>query len=100
MTARPRTRLNRVRASAGIAKLALQQIEDELTSDIDAQELAEVLRELHHEDHRQAGVFGSLAQSRLDLDHYLEALVKQARRFPRRDCPGTGPLRGQVHPGP
>ncbi|WP_405623673.1 hypothetical protein [Streptomyces sp. NBC_00076] len=44
MTARPRTRLNRVRASAGIAKLALQQIEDELTSDIDAQELAKVLR--------------------------------------------------------
>lgn len=57
-----RTRLDRVRASAGIAKLALQQIEDELTGEIGAQELAEVLRELHHEDHRQDGVFGSLAQ--------------------------------------
>lgn len=57
-----RTRLDRVRASAGIAKLALQQIEDELTGDIDAQELAKVLLELHHEDHRQDGVFGSLAQ--------------------------------------
>jgi hypothetical protein len=57
-----RTRLERVRASVGIASLALQQIEDELTGDIGAQELAEVLRELHHEDHRQDGVFGSLAQ--------------------------------------
>jgi hypothetical protein len=57
-----RTRLDRVRAAAGIAKLALQQIEDELTAEIDAQELAEILREFHHEDHRQDGVLGSLAQ--------------------------------------
>lgn len=57
-----RTRLDRVLASAGIAKLALQQIEDELTGEIGAQELAQILRELHHEDHRQDGVFGSLAQ--------------------------------------
>ncbi|PJM98590.1 hypothetical protein CG740_34670 [Streptomyces sp. CB01201] len=58
-----RTRLDRVQAAAGIAKLALQQIEDELTADeIGAQELAQILRELHHEDHRQDGVFGSLAQ--------------------------------------
>ncbi|MFF7954111.1 hypothetical protein [Streptomyces griseorubiginosus] len=57
-----RTRLDRVRAAAGIAKLALQQIEDELTGEIDAQELAEILREFHHEDHRQDGVLGSLAQ--------------------------------------
>jgi malate synthase len=57
-----RTRLDRVRASAGIAKLALQQIEDELTGEIGAQELAQILRELHHEDHRQDGVFGSIAQ--------------------------------------
>ncbi|MFF4787839.1 hypothetical protein ACFY3E_41805 [Streptomyces griseorubiginosus] len=60
--AQARTRLERIRASVGIAQLALQQIEDELTGDIGAQELAEVLRELHHEDHRQDGVFGSLAQ--------------------------------------
>ncbi|WP_329374495.1 hypothetical protein [Streptomyces sp. NBC_01483] len=53
-----RTRLDRVRASAGIAKLALQQIEDELTGEIGAQELAEILCE----DYRQDGVFGSLAQ--------------------------------------
>ncbi|MFF9691053.1 hypothetical protein [Streptomyces sp. NPDC014623] len=57
-----RTRLDRVRAAAGIAKLALQQIEDDLTGEIGAQELAQVLRELHHEGHRQDGVFGSLAQ--------------------------------------
>ncbi|MEV0888879.1 hypothetical protein AB0J03_34395 [Streptomyces microflavus] len=57
-----RTRLDRVRAAAGIAKLALQQIEDDLTGEIGAQELAQILRELHHEDHRQDGVFGSLAQ--------------------------------------
>ncbi|MEU2730552.1 hypothetical protein ABZ650_22830 [Streptomyces griseoviridis] len=57
-----RTRLDRVRAATGIAKLALQQIEDELTGEIDAQELAEILREFHHEDHRQDGVLGSLAQ--------------------------------------
>ncbi|MET9556103.1 hypothetical protein [Streptomyces sp. NPDC006645] len=57
-----RTRLDRVRAVAGIAKLALQQIENELTGEIDAQELAEILREFHHEDHRQDGVFGSLTQ--------------------------------------
>ncbi|MEV7683216.1 hypothetical protein AB0O64_32445 [Streptomyces sp. NPDC088341] len=62
MTARTRTRLERVRAAVGIAKLALQQIEDELTGEIGAQELAEILRELHHEDHRQDGVLGSLAQ--------------------------------------
>ncbi|MGW0669773.1 hypothetical protein [Streptomyces sp. NPDC002746] len=57
-----RTRLDRVQAAAGIAKLALQQIEDELTGDVAAQELAQILRELHHEDHRQDGVLGSLAQ--------------------------------------
>ncbi|MFE2473143.1 hypothetical protein [Streptomyces mirabilis] len=62
MTARSSTGLERVRASAGIVRLTLQQIEDELTGDIGAQELAEILRELHHEDHRQDGDFGSLAQ--------------------------------------
>ncbi|WP_050502309.1 hypothetical protein [Streptomyces monomycini] len=57
-----RTALDRVRTSAGIVKLALQQIEDDLRGESDARILAEVLRELHHEDHRQDGVFGSLAQ--------------------------------------
>ncbi|MFI5987845.1 hypothetical protein ACIBEA_44220 [Streptomyces sp. NPDC051555] len=59
---RPRTRLDRVRASVGIAQLALQQTQDELTGEVGAQELAQILRELYHEDHRQDGVFGSLAQ--------------------------------------
>jgi hypothetical protein len=81
-----RTRLDRVRASAGIAKLALQQIEDELTSDIGAQELAEIVRELHHEDHRQEGVFGSLAQ-------LLTVAGQAAERIePDRDGEMSGPL--------
>lgn len=46
----PRTRIDRVHTSAGIVQLALRQIEDELRGEIGAQELAEVLRELHHED--------------------------------------------------
>ncbi|GAA3372411.1 hypothetical protein GCM10017744_103800 [Streptomyces antimycoticus] len=62
MTPAARTRLKRVRASAGIVKLALQQIEDELAGDIDAQELAEILRELHREADPQEGLFGALAQ--------------------------------------
>jgi hypothetical protein len=62
MTAQPRTRIDRVRASAGIARLALQQIEYELRDDNSAQELAEILRELHHEDHPQDGVLGFPAQ--------------------------------------
>ncbi|MFE7268049.1 hypothetical protein ACFU9B_39610 [Streptomyces sp. NPDC057592] len=62
MTPAARTRLERVRAWAGIVKLAVQQIEDDLTPDIGAQELAEILRELHHDDHRQDGVLGALAQ--------------------------------------
>lgn len=62
MTGHSRTRLDRVRASAGIAQLALQQIEDELRGELGAPELAQILRELHHEDHRQDGLFGSLAQ--------------------------------------
>ncbi|MET8724099.1 hypothetical protein [Streptomyces misionensis] len=60
--ARTRTRLDRVRASATVAKLGLQRIEDELGGEIGAQELAEILRELHHEDRRQDGVFGCLAR--------------------------------------
>ncbi|QHC23230.1 hypothetical protein [Streptomyces sp. GS7] len=62
MTAQTRTRIDRVRASAGIAQLAVRQIEDELTGEIGAEEVAEILRELHHEDHRQGGVFGPRAQ--------------------------------------
>ncbi|WP_460074077.1 hypothetical protein [Streptomyces sp. YKOK-I1] len=58
-----RTRLERVRASVGIAQLALQQIEDDLTAaDVTAAELAESLREFHSETDPQDGVLGKLAQ--------------------------------------
>nr|WTB12128.1 hypothetical protein OG546_50120 [Streptomyces antimycoticus] len=58
-----RTRVDRARASAGIAMLALQQIEDELArDDVTAQELAEIVRELHREADPQEGLFGALAQ--------------------------------------
>ncbi|MGW2769805.1 hypothetical protein [Streptomyces sp. NPDC001275] len=56
-----RTRLDRVRASVGIAALALQQIEDDLTADIDAQELAAIPREFQ-EDIDVPGLFLALAQ--------------------------------------
>ncbi|MEU2744617.1 hypothetical protein ABZ656_57875 [Streptomyces sp. NPDC007095] len=62
MTTPPRTRLERVRASAGIVKLALQQIEDELAGPAVADVLAEVLRELFDEAAPQDGVLGSLGQ--------------------------------------
>ncbi|WP_217143782.1 hypothetical protein [Streptomyces sp. AC627_RSS907] len=57
-----RTRLERVRASAGIVKLAVQQIEDELGGPIDAEFLAETLRELFDEAEPKGGVLGSLNQ--------------------------------------
>ncbi|KIF72742.1 hypothetical protein QR77_41390 [Streptomyces sp. 150FB] len=57
-----RARLERVRAAAGIVKLALQQIEDELGGPGDAEFLAGMLRELFDEAFPQDGVFGSLNQ--------------------------------------
>ncbi|MER5312284.1 hypothetical protein ABT034_31405 [Streptomyces sp. NPDC002773] len=63
MTARPRTRLDRVRASLGIAQLALQQIEDDLSADdIEAPELAAILRELQEDIDVPGGLFPALAQ--------------------------------------
>ncbi|WP_328335788.1 hypothetical protein [Streptomyces sp. NBC_00455] len=62
MTGRSRTRLDRVRASAGIVKLAVQQIEDELGGPVDAEFLAGTLRELFDEAFPQDGVLGSLSQ--------------------------------------
>ncbi|MET9656802.1 hypothetical protein [Streptomyces sp. NPDC006510] len=62
MTPAARTRLERVRASAGIVKLAVQQIEDELGGPIDAEFLAETLRELFDEADPKGGVLGSLNQ--------------------------------------
>lgn len=61
-------------ASAGIAKLALQQIEDELRSETDAHDLAEILRGLRHEDDHQDGVFASLAQLLTVAAHAVEQM--------------------------
>ncbi|GAA2524404.1 hypothetical protein [Streptomyces longisporus] len=58
-----RTRLERVRASVGIASLALQQIEDDLTADdVDQEELAAILRELSEDTDPPGGLVASLAQ--------------------------------------
>ncbi|MGW5679043.1 hypothetical protein ACWEV4_28865 [Streptomyces sp. NPDC003860] len=62
MTAATRTRLERVRSSIGIAKLAVQQLEDELGGPVDAELLAGLLRELFDEQFPQDGLFGSLNQ--------------------------------------
>ncbi|WP_410540523.1 hypothetical protein [Streptomyces sp. KL2] len=55
-------RIDRVRAAAAIARLALQQIQDDLTGDISPREPAEIMRELHHEADPHDGVLGALAQ--------------------------------------
>jgi hypothetical protein len=63
VTGRSRTRLDRVRASVGIAQLALQQIEDDLTADdVDGKELAAILRELQEDIDGTGGLFPALAQ--------------------------------------
>ncbi|WCD91117.1 hypothetical protein KPP03845_200078 (plasmid) [Streptomyces xanthophaeus] len=63
MTARSRTRLKRVRASVGIACLALQQIQDDLTADaVDQAELAAILRELIEDTDPPGGLIPALAQ--------------------------------------
>lgn len=62
-TAPSRTRLERVRASAGIAQLALQQIEDDLSADdVGQEDLAAILRELIEDTDPPGGVIGMLAQ--------------------------------------
>lgn len=75
-----RTRLDRIRASVGIAQLALQQIEDDLTADdIDAPELAEILRELQEAIDVPGGLFPSLAQ-------LVSTAARKAEQFePDRD---------------
>lgn len=58
-----RTRLERVRASAVIASLALQQIEDDLNADdVDQEELATILRELIEDTDPPGGFILFLAQ--------------------------------------
>ncbi|MFI2415644.1 hypothetical protein [Streptomyces sp. NPDC018947] len=81
-----RTRLDRVRASVGIASLALQQIEDDLRADdVDARELAAILREL------QEGIDTPAAS------WMLEQVVSTAARWaeqlePDRDGDASCPL--------
>ncbi|MER5950182.1 hypothetical protein ABT127_29430 [Streptomyces sp. NPDC001904] len=63
MTGQSRTRLERVRAAAGIAALALQQIEDDLRADdIGQEELAAILRELIKDTDPPAGFTRQLPQ--------------------------------------
>jgi hypothetical protein len=63
VTERPRTRRERVRASVGIAQLALQQIEDDLgADDVDQAQLAAILRELIDDTDQPTGLIPALAQ--------------------------------------
>ncbi|WP_329449299.1 hypothetical protein OG906_42730 (plasmid) [Streptomyces sp. NBC_01426] len=63
MTARSPIRLERVRASVGIACLALQQIQDDLTADhVDQAEPAAILRELIEDTDPPGGLIPALAQ--------------------------------------
>ncbi|MFJ4972732.1 hypothetical protein [Streptomyces sp. NPDC088755] len=58
-----RTRIERVRAAVGIACLALQQIEDDLSADdVDQEELAAILRELIEDTDPPGGFIPALAQ--------------------------------------
>ncbi|MFF7903764.1 hypothetical protein ACFZCV_34155 [Streptomyces sp. NPDC007920] len=58
-----RTRIERVRAAAGIASLALQQIEDDLSADdVDQEQLAAILRELIEDTDPPGGFIPALAQ--------------------------------------
>jgi hypothetical protein len=82
-----RTRVDRAHASVGIALLALQQIEDDLTADdIDATELAAILRELCEDTDPPGGLVGMLAQ-------LLTTAAKRAEQLePDRDGDASCPL--------
>jgi hypothetical protein len=87
MTGRSRTRLDRVRASLGIAQLALQQIEDDLSADdVDAPELAAILRELQEDVDVPGGLFPMLAQ-------VVSTAARRAEQIePDRDGDASCPL--------
>lgn len=87
MTTRSRTRLERVRASVGIAQLALQQIEDDLTADdVDPAELAAILRELIEDTDPSGGFIATVAQ-------LLTAAARRAEQIePDRDGDASCPL--------
>ncbi|MFJ4569020.1 hypothetical protein ACIP4U_36290 [Streptomyces caelestis] len=81
------TRLQRIRASVGIAALAVQQIEDDLTADdIDARELAAILRELQEDIDVPGGLFPALAQM-------VSTAARRAEQIePDRDGDASCPL--------
>ncbi|MGA5125407.1 hypothetical protein ACPCAG_19140 [Streptomyces pseudogriseolus] len=87
MTGQPRTRLERVRASVGIASLALQQIEDDLRADdVDQEELAAILRELIEDTDPPDGFLASMAQ-------LLTTAARRAEQIePDRDGDASCPL--------
>ena len=85
--AMPRTRRERVRASVGIAQLALQQIEDDLKADdVDQAELAAILRELIEDTEQPAGLIPALAQLVTAAAHRAEQIE------PHRDGDASCPL--------
>ncbi|WP_055714052.1 hypothetical protein [Streptomyces torulosus] len=87
MTARSRTRLERVRESVGIVQLALQQIEDDLSADdVDQAQLAAILRELQEDVDVPGGLFPALAQ-------LVTPAARRAEQIePDRDGDASGPL--------
>ncbi|MEU5709961.1 MULTISPECIES: hypothetical protein [Streptomyces] len=87
MTGRSRTRLDRVRASLGIAQLALQQVQDDLNADdVDAPELAAILRELQEDIDVPGGLFPMLAQ-------VVSTAARRAEQIePDRDGDASCPL--------
>ncbi|MGV9247985.1 hypothetical protein [Streptomyces sp. NPDC003710] len=94
-----RTRLERVRASVGIASLALQQIEDDLSvDDVDQEELAAILRELIEDADPPGGFIPALAQ-------LVTTAAKRAEQIaPDRDGDASCPLHEAAglltdHPG-
>lgn len=82
-----RTRLQRVRAAVGIASLALQQIEDDLSADdVDQEELAAILRELIEDTDPPGGFIPALAQM-------VSAAARRAEQIePDRDGDASCPL--------
>ncbi|KMS82807.1 hypothetical protein ACZ91_56595 [Streptomyces regensis] len=82
-----RTRLDRVRASLGIAQLALQQVQDDLNADdVDARELAAILRELQEDIDVPGGLFPMLAQ-------VVSTAARRAEQIePDRDGDASCPL--------
>ncbi|MFI2764248.1 hypothetical protein ACH5A3_36255 [Streptomyces echinatus] len=82
-----RTRIERVRAAFGIASLALQQIEDNLSADdIDQEELAAILRELIEDTDPPGGFIPAVAQM-------VSVAARRAEQIePDRDGDASCPL--------